>query len=228
MATLEFERIYVWELPVRAFHWTNAACIAVLGVTGYLIGAPLALRSNAEASASYWFGTVRFIHFATAYLLTFNFLYRLYWALRGNAYSNWKSYLAFSRRRWREVLEVLRVDILQLRREPLESTGHNAMASLAYFGFLLAIIVQVATGFGLYAAMSKGPIPDLFRWVVPLLGGDAAVRQLHHAMLWFFVLFTLVHVYLVAYHDPVEGRGIVSSMVGGWKFIEPKESRRNG
>jgi Ni/Fe-hydrogenase 1 B-type cytochrome subunit len=227
LATPQFERIYVWELPVRAFHWTNAACIAVLGVTGYLIGAPLALRSGAEASASYWFGTVRFIHFATAYLLTFNFLVRLYWALRGNAYSNWKSYLAFSRRRWREVLEVLRVDILQLRRKPLESTGHNAMASLVYFAFFLAILAQVATGFGLYAAMSEGPIPNLFRWVVPLLGGDAAVRQLHHAMLWFFVLFTLVHVYLVAYHDHVEGRGIVSSMVGGWKFIEPKESHRS-
>jgi Ni/Fe-hydrogenase 1 B-type cytochrome subunit len=228
VATPQLERIYVWELPVRAFHWINAVCIAVLCVTGYLIGAPLALRSSAEASASYWFGTVRFVHFATAYLLTFNFLYRLYWALRGNAYSNWRSYLVFSRRRWREVLEVLRIDILQLRRKPLESTGHNAMASLTYFASFLMFLVQVATGFGLYAAMSKGPLPRLFRWVVPLLGGDAAVRQLHHAMLWFFVLFTIVHVYLVAYHDHVEGRGIVSSMVSGWKFIEPKESRGNG
>jgi Ni/Fe-hydrogenase 1 B-type cytochrome subunit len=29
-----------------------------------------------------------------------------------------------------------------------------------------------------------------------------------------------VHIYLVFYHDYVEGRGEVSSMGGGWKFIE--------
>lgn len=230
MATQRLERIYVWELPVRAFHWINAACITVLGVTGYLIGAPLALRSHADASASYWFGTVRFVHFATAYLLTFNFLYRLYWGLRGNAYARWKNYIVATPRQWREVVEVLRADILQLRREPLESVGHNSLALLTYFASFLVFLVQVVTGFGLYAAMSKGPIPQLFRWIVPLLGGDASVRQLHHAMLWFFVLFTIVHVYLVAYHDYVEGRGIVSSMVGGWKFVEPKAGapRREG
>ena len=36
--------------------------------------------------------------------------------------------------------------------------------------------------------------------------------------LWFYVVFTLIHVYLVFYHDYVEGRGTTSSMVGGWKF----------
>ena len=37
-------------------------------------------------------------------------------------------------------------------------------------------------------------------------------------MMWFFIVFSLVHVYLVFYHDYVEGRGTTSSMVGGWKF----------
>jgi Ni/Fe-hydrogenase 1 B-type cytochrome subunit len=38
--------------------------------------------------------------------------------------------------------------------------------------------------------------------------------------MWIFILFVIVHVYLVFYHDYVEGRGEVSSMFGGWKFIE--------
>ena len=57
-------------------------------------------------------------------------------------------------------------------------------------------------------------------WVLPVLGGDSGVRQWHHALMWFFPAFILVHVYLVAYHDYVEGRGVMSSMVGGWKFID--------
>jgi len=223
--TAKLERVYVWQLPVRAFHWINAFCILVLGATGYLIGSPLAQRSSLEASASFWFGTVRFIHFATAYLLTFNFLVRIYYAFRGNPFAGWRNFLLVTPRQWREVFAVLRVDILQLRSGPLESTGHNALASLTYFVSFLVFLVQVVTGFGLYAAMSRATIPGLFRWIVPLLGGDLSVRQLHHAMLWFFVLFTLVHVYLVAFHDYVEGRGVVSSMVGGWKFVETEADR---
>ena len=66
--------------------------------------------------------------------------------------------------------------------------------------------------------MSSALLPRLFAWVVPVMGGDFAVRQWHHICMWFFVLFTMVHVYLVFYHDYVEGRATTSSMVGGWKF----------
>jgi len=36
----------------------------------------------------------------------------------------------------------------------------------------------------------------------------------------------MIHMYLVFYHDYVEGRGVTSSMVGGWKFIEREERLR--
>ena len=46
------------------------------------------------------------------------------------------------------------------------------------------------------------------------------VRTIHHIATWFFILFTLIHVYLVFYHDWLEGRGEVSSMFGGYKFVQ--------
>ncbi|MFM8448492.1 MAG: cytochrome b/b6 domain-containing protein, partial [Haliscomenobacter sp.] len=57
-------------------------------------------------------------------------------------------------------------------------------------------------------------------WVSSVMGGDFVVRNWHHAIMWLFVVFTIIHVYLVFYHDYVEGRGEISSMGGGWKFIE--------
>ena len=33
--------VYVYEAPVRLWHWINAAAIMVLIVTGFLIGSPL-------------------------------------------------------------------------------------------------------------------------------------------------------------------------------------------
>jgi Ni/Fe-hydrogenase 1 B-type cytochrome subunit len=220
MKDILFDRLYVWQLPVRLYHWVNALAVVVLCATGYLIGRPLAMQSGSEASFGYWFGTIRFIHFVAAFTFFFNFLFRIYWGFVGNKYSDWRNFLILRKEQWKELVDVLRVDVLQSRSKPLESAGHNALAGLTYFISFLAFLFQCLTGFGMYAAMSTSKLPKLFAWIVPLMGGDFAVRQWHHMMMWFFILFALVHMYLVFYHDYVEGRGVTSSMVGGWKFVE--------
>jgi len=35
-----------------------------------------------------------------------------------------------------------------------------------------------------------------------------------------------VHIYLAFYHDYIEGRGTVSSIIGGWKFEREKNERQ--
>jgi Ni/Fe-hydrogenase 1 B-type cytochrome subunit len=97
--------------------------------------------------------------------------------------------------------------------------GHNRMAGLIYFMLFLAFFLQCLTGFGLYAAMSDWWLPKLFAWVPFVFGGDLMLRTIHHWTMWFFILFIVVHVYLVFYHDYVEGSGEISSMGGGWKFV---------
>jgi Ni/Fe-hydrogenase 1 B-type cytochrome subunit len=220
MATITMQRVYVWETPVRIYHWVNFLCICVLVATGFLIGRPLALQVAREASFGYWFGTVRFLHFVAAFVFFFNFVFRIYWGFVGNAYARWNQFIPFKASQWKEIIEVFKVDVLQTRVRPMGSIGHNMLAGLTYFLSFLVFMFQSATGFGMYAAMSKSWLPRLFVWIVPLMGGDFAVRQWHHMMMWFFVIFSMVHVYLVFYHDYVEGRGVISSMAGGWKFIE--------
>ena len=223
MNTNSYKEIYVWQLPVRFYHWINALCIVALSITGYLIGWPIAISSGAEASFGYWFGTVRFIHFVFAFVFFFNFLYRIYWGFTGNKYSRWDNFIPFRKSQYKEMIDVIKVDILQLVCKPLESIGHNALASFTYFMTFLAFLLQCLTGFGMYAAMSQSWFPKLFAWVVPFLGGDMATRQIHHILMWFFIIFAIIHVYLVFYHDYVERRGVTSSMIGGWKFIEKSE-----
>ena len=100
------------------------------------------------------------------------------------------------------------------------AVGHNALAGFIYFFTFIAFVAQVITGFGLYEAMSDSWIAGMFRWVPVWAGSDMLLRNIHHLFMWFFILFTIIHVYLVFYHDYVEGRGEISSMGGGWKFIE--------
>jgi Ni/Fe-hydrogenase 1 B-type cytochrome subunit len=221
MATAQpipYRRVYVWEAPVRIFHWVNALCIVLLVATGYLIGNPQAIFSANEAYQQYWFGWVRFTHFATAYIFFFNFLFRIYWSFVGNKYSRWSSYVPYKKEHFRDLWEVLKVDILEIKRKGKIAVGHNILAAVTYFVIFLIILFQSITGFGLYASMSDFFLPHLFSWIVPLMGGDATVRQWHHLMMWVFIVFSIIHVYLVFYHDYVEGRGTTSSIIGGWKF----------
>ena len=222
----KFRRVYVWEFPVRLYHWVNALCVVVLCVTGYLIGRPLAITYSSEAYQQYWFGTVRFLHFVTAFVFFFNFLVRLYWGFVGNQYAKWSNFIPNHRAQWREMIEVMKVDVLQTRVQGLITVGHNALAGLIYFLSFLAFLFQSLTGFALYSSMSQARLPRLFAWITPLIGGDFAVRQWHHIFMWFFIWFTLVHVYLVFYHDYIEGRGTTSSMVGGWKFDGDKRDEK--
>jgi Ni/Fe-hydrogenase 1 B-type cytochrome subunit len=213
-----YKRIYVWELPVRVTHWLNALSIMVLIVTGFLIGSPISIEQGPEAYQQYWFGVIRLFHFSFAYVLFFSFLVRFYWGFVGNRYARWRSFLPTSRRRWRELFEVLKVDILQTRLHGDISIGHNMLAHVSYLAFFLLLIFMSCTGFALLAPLSDFWLPDLFMWVTPLMGGEMAVRFWHHVGMWLFVVFFIIHTYLVFYHDYVEGRATTSSIVGGWKF----------
>jgi Ni/Fe-hydrogenase 1 B-type cytochrome subunit len=218
--SIPMREVYVWELPVRLYHWVNMVCVITLCVTGYIIGDPLAITKGTEAYFNYWFGTVRFIHFVSAFLFFFNFVFRTYWGFAGNEFSRWYNFIPLKRCQWREIVDVIKVDILQLTHKKIDSIGHNALASLIYFVTFLIFLLQCLTGFGMYSAMSNSFLPKMFAWIVPVMGGDMAVRQIHHILMWGFILFAIVHVYLVFYHDYIERRGVTSSMIGGWKFIE--------
>jgi Ni/Fe-hydrogenase 1 B-type cytochrome subunit len=217
-----FRRVYLWEWPVRIYHWTTAAAVAVLAATGLLIGAPLAFLTTGEAYEHRWFGTARFLHFAAAYVFFFAFVLRVYWLFVGNRYARWSAFVPLGRLRQyaADVWSVVRTDVLQLQKPPLDFIGHNPVAATTYLVIFVLTAFQIATGFALYAPMSGSWLPSLFAWIVPLMGGDANVRVWHHAATWAFLLFAAVHVYLVLFHDVVESRGELSSMIGGSRFVE--------
>jgi Ni/Fe-hydrogenase 1 B-type cytochrome subunit len=217
---VDLREVYVWQLPVRFYHWINAVCIFMLCVTGYLIGNPISAGGHLEASSSYMFGIVRFGHFLFSFIFFFNFAYRIYWGFVGNKYARWNNFIPLKKKQWQEIWTVIKVDILQVKRKNVDSVGHNSLASLTYFVTFIIFLMQSMTGFGMYAAMSDSWFPKLFAWIIPLLGGDLMARQIHHILMWGFIIFAMIHVYLVFYHDYIERRGVTSSMIGGWKFIE--------
>ncbi|WP_084705209.1 Ni/Fe-hydrogenase, b-type cytochrome subunit [Beijerinckia mobilis] len=211
--------VYVYEAPVRLWHWTNAGAIVVLAITGFLIGAPPSTLAG-EASAHFQMGWIRYLHFAAAWIFAVGFLGRVIWAFFGNIYSRelfyvpvWK--LSFWRELWEEVLVYAFV-----KKYARKFIGHNALAQLTIFlCFTLTGLFMIATGFALY---SDGTGIDswegrLFGWVMPLLGGNLATHFWHHIGMWVIILFVIIHVYTVTREDISSRQTLISAMINGYR-----------
>ena len=222
-STYNYKRVYVWELPVRLFHWISVLTILVLIITGFIIADPPAINSNAEASESYWFGLVRTIHFVSAYVIIANAFFRLYWAFVGNRFANWKNFFPYTLKGLKNMWYVLKVDVFLMKDKEQKlsniSIGHNSLAAFSYFLLALVFTLQAMTGMALIEGTSSWWFPKMFAFIVPLFGGEIIVRYIHHLLTWIFIAFTVIHVYLVLYHDYVEARGETSAMISGFKFI---------
>jgi len=230
MAIQEYKRAYIWQLPVRIFHWANAISITVLIVTGLLIAHPPGIISNGEASTQFWFGYIRKIHFMSAYVMVTVLIMRVYWAFVGNKYANWKVFVPFDKEGLASVWHTLKYDIFLQNEKEYDYkksifVGHNDIAALSYLVMFIMAFVMIFTGFGLYAKNATWFFPKLFAWVPEFLGGDMNTRLIHHITMWGFILFSLVHVYLVFFHDWLEGRGESSAMVSGYKFVRAERTK---
>jgi len=221
------EKVYVYEAPVRLWHWVNMFAIIVLGVTGYFIGNPLPTMSG-EASDHYLMGWIRFLHFAAAYIFAIGFAGRIYWAIVGNHHARELFYVPV----WKKSWWLAFIDELKwyafLSKEPAKHEGHNPVAQFAMFTmFVLGSIMMILTGFALYAeGLGLGSWADIMflSWVLPLFG-DANTLTLHawHAMgLWFLLIFIIIHVYTAIREDIMSRQSMVSTMISGWRYFKDK------
>lgn len=214
--------VYVYEAPVRVWHWINALAITVLAVTGYFIGAPLPSVSG-EASDHYVMGYTRFAHFAAGYVFAVGFLGRLYWAFAGNHHSHEMFTLPlFSRAYWRGVWVMLRW-YLFIDPRPGQYVGHNPLARLGMVtGFVALSLFLLVTGFALYSeGLGRGSWADvMFGWVIPLFGQSQDVHTFHRLAMWGMVIFITMHVYAAIREDIMGRQSMLSTMVSGFRTFK--------
>ena len=209
--------IYVYEAPVRLWHWGNALCITILAVTSYFIGSPPPTMPG-EASDSFLFGYIRFAHFAAGQVLAVAFLARILWAFWGNKYSRQIFYLpVWEKTWWKGVIREARW-YLFLEKEPYKYIGHNPLAHTAMFAmFTLFNLGMIITGFALY---SEGAGRDswqakLFGWVFDIWPNSQDVHTLHHLGMWVIVIFAIVHIYAAVREDIMSRQTMISTMISG-------------
>jgi Ni/Fe-hydrogenase 1 B-type cytochrome subunit len=214
--------VYVFEAPVRLWHWLHTFSFLTLAVTGYLIANPLPALSG-EASDHFLMGNIRLIHFIAAYVFAIGFAVRIYWALVGNRFAREIFYLPFWRPEWWNGLFHELKFYLFLTRKQDKTLGHNPLAQAAMF-FLntLMALFMIGTGFALYGqGLGEGSWADRgFGWIIPLLGGGQATRMWHDMGMWIMIMFVIIHIYMAVRADIIGRESSVSTMIGGWRMFK--------
>jgi Ni/Fe-hydrogenase 1 B-type cytochrome subunit len=216
--------VYVYEMPVRIWHWFMALAIVALAVTGFLIGDPIWPLQVGQPYFHYVMGDIRVVHFVAGYALALSMVVRVYWAIVGNEYAREIFMPRVWRREWRHQFVKTVRWYLFIERETSKEIGHNPLAQLAMFAmFVLGVFFEIVTGFALYGE-GTGPgswANEVFSsWVIPLFGNSMTVHTWHHLGMWYIILFVIVHVYMAIREDIMSRQTMISTMVNGWRYFK--------
>lgn len=218
--------VYVWEAPVRLWHWVMMIAMFVLIATGFLIGVPPP-SVGGEATNNFWFGYIRFLHFAAGYVYAIMFLLRLYWALVGNKFAREIFVVPYNMLSWKfwDGLIHQALYYLFVHKESRGYQGHNPLAAAAmFFMYLLGTVWIILSGFALYGegtGMGTWQFDWFTAWLQPLVGDSQALHTYHRLGMWYLILFSIVHMYMVVREDVFSKETVVSTMINGWRVPKP-------
>jgi len=182
-------KVRVWDLPTRLFHWALVACIAGLAVSGYLGG-----------SAMEW-------HARTGYAVLTLLLFRIVWGLVGGRWSRFASFL-------HSPASV--IGYLRGRAHPDHLVGHNPVGAGSVFAMLVFLLAQVATGlFGDDEISFTGPLNKF----VDTSKGLAATWYHKRIGQWVLLGLILLHVAAVLFYLWKKNENLIRPMLDGDKEI---------
>lgn len=215
--------LYVYQLPVRVWHWGMVCCVCVLAVTGYIIGKPW--LSVAEGPPNvFYMGYTRMAHFTAAFVLITLTLLRVIFAfVGGNHYARELFILPVWKAAWRKSLWKDIRWLLFLEKSPTPYAGHNPLAQVGMASGMLFMTAIVFTGLGLYAQSSVNPLLMPFRFVqdiVYALGGNVqTLRGLHRLGMLMLLSFIMVHIYMVIREEIMGKTTLASTMFSGYRML---------
>lgn len=178
-------RLYLYSLPIRTWHWINAAVIVTLLVTGAQLRAPdLGLMG---------FRSAVLLHRYAGYVMTASFLFWLVYTL---AAGDLKKYYAPTKDDLRGAARQAHFYLLGMFRGapppfcPSAKEKFNPLQKIAYNAIMLVFSPLIAFTGILFSDVL------LFRHAISLLGGIKALDVIHLVVAYVFLLYFLAHVYM--------------------------------
>jgi len=163
-------------------------------------------------------GTIRFLHFTAAYFFIAAIILRIYLFFFGNTYEKGKDFLPINKENLSNLKEALKYYFYLSDYHALRA-GHNVLAGTTYFLIFLCALVLIFSG--LYLLY---PETQFFKTLgKALLGTQQKARFIHFLCFPIFILFVLIHIYVLIRNEIKSPEGLISSIFSGWKFLPEKK-----
>lgn len=213
---MTYEKKKCWSILLRLYHWAFALSIIFLVVTGFYINNPWT-NTLQEGSMGWPMAWMRYIHFIAGYVFTAAVLTRIFLYIFGNAQERITDALPITGRNINNFYRTL-LQYSYISDQHDDRLGHNVLAGLTYVITILAAVFQLVSGF--YLLFPEAVMWE--SWGVTIFASQQNARFIHHLLMWWFMIFALIHVYLVIWNDVKEPEGLVSSIFTGDKFKHKK------
>jgi Cytochrome b len=182
-------RIRVWDLPTRLFHWALVACILASVVSGYQGGAVLEWHARA------------------GYAILTLLLFRIVWGFAGGRWSRFASFF---------YSPAAVFNYLRGAPHPDHLVGHNPLGAGAVFAMMGILLLQVATGLvGDDETAFTGPLNQF----VSTSKGLAATWYHKRIGQWLLVGLIVLHVAAVLYYLWRKKENLIKPMLHGDKCL---------
>ena len=191
-------KVRVWDLPTRVFHWALALCAVGLAVTGLVGG-----------NAMVW-------HFRLGYTVLCLLLFRIIWGLIGGRWSRFASFFYSPG----SVVRYLRG-----QGHPDHSVGHNPLGAGSVFALLLFFALQVASGLMSDDEIAfSGPLAKF----VSNSTVSLATKYHYVVGKWILLALVLLHIGAILYYLFKKKENLTKAMVVGDKELAvPTEGSRD-
>jgi Ni/Fe-hydrogenase 1 B-type cytochrome subunit len=208
-----YEKHYVWSILLRLYHWSLAGSVVTLAITGFYINSPWS-QTTLEGTGLYPMLFMRNIHGLAGYLFTAAILTRIFLLLFGNRQERIGDMLPITLRNIRNTSATFYSYTYISDDHDEDRLGHNIIAGMTYLLTFVVALFQIASGF--YLRMPESGFWQ--KWGVTLFGTQQHARYIHHCLMWYFLIFVLIHIYLAIWNDLKHPDGIISSIFTGNKF----------
>jgi cytochrome b len=184
----------VWDIPVRAFHWTLVVLVAISLVTAQIGGNAMQIHE--------WSGFT---------ILTL-VLFRLLWGVLGSTHARFNAFVRGPRAVWNYSTSLL-------RGRPPFHVGHNPLGGWMIVALLGSLLLQAGTGlFANDDIMTEGPLAKHVSKEISDL-----VSKIHEGNSKLLLALILVHVAAALYYLLARRDNLIASMVTGTKPIPEGE-----
>lgn len=196
------QKIKVWDLPVRLFHWLLVAAIAVSFYTMKTQGAPFDFPIE--------------IHAKAGYIVLGLVVFRWAWGLVGTHHARFRNFLY-------SPANILRYLRDSLTGKAVAYAGHNPMGGISALVLMLCVTVQALSGLFLS--------DDIF-FSAPLYASvpsdiNSLMRKIHAWNSQLMMVLIGLHLLAVLMHR-LKGEKLVKAMITGYKHLSDAADEPHG